>query len=62
MLYRRNVEGYFSELLPRVSPSRSSDMTNGNKGTATYDSGYLSINNKEDIDTNTNQSEAVAGR
>ena len=57
------MEGYFSELLPRVSPSRSSDTRNRNKGTATYDSGYyLSSNNKEDIDTNTNQSEAVAGR
>ena len=62
IFYRKNVEGYFSELLPKASPSRSSDTRNGNKGKATYDSGYLSTNNKEDIDTNTNQSEAVSGR
>ena len=62
MFYRRNVEGYFSELLPKVSPSRSSDTRNGNKVKATYDLGYLSTNNKEDIETNTNQPEDVAGR
>ena len=56
------MEGYFSELLPRVSPSRSSDVRNKNQGRAAYDSGYLSTNNKEDKDTNTNQSKAVAGR
>ena len=56
------MEGYFSELLPRVSPSRSSDTRNRNKGTATYYSDYhLSTNNKDDIHTNTNQSRAVAG-
>ena len=60
MFYRRNVEGYFSELLPKVSPSRSLNTRNGNKGAAMYDTGYLSNNSKPDLGTN--QAEDVAGR
>ena len=60
MFYRRNVEGYFSELLPKVSPSRSLNTRNGNNGAAMYDTGYLSSNTKRDLGTK--QAEDVAGR
>ena len=60
MFYRRNVEGYFSELLPNMSPNRSLNTRNGNQGAAMYDTGYLSNNTKPDLGTN--QAEDVAGR
>ena len=60
IFYRRNVEGYFSELLPRVSPTRTLNTRNGNKEAAMYDTGYISSNTKPDLGTK--QAEDVAGR
>ena len=54
------MEGYFSELLPKVSPNRSLNTRNGNQGAAMYDTGYSSSNTKPDLGTE--QVEDVAGR
>ena len=54
------MEGYFSELLPNVSPNRSLNARNRNKGASTNDTGYLSSNTKPDLGTK--QAEDVAGR
>ena len=54
------MEGYFSELLPKVSSSGSLNTRSGNHGAAMYDTGYLSSNTKPDLDTK--QAEDVAGR
>ena len=60
MFYRRNVEGYFSELLPKVSPNRSLNTRNANQGAAMHDTGYLSRITKPDLGTK--QADDVAGR
>ena len=54
------MEGYFSELLPKVSPSRSLNTRNENKGAAMYDTGHLSSKTKPDLGTK--QAQDVSGR